>query len=278
MATCTPGCGLTELNPGLRLVLAIFNRRLGEHIRNALPRLHGLVRHGDVRAVVCRRRAGRRRPSHVRVQRRTLYVARPADVAPGAVICGLATPADDHEGPPAAAARHWGPRRPGARRRGRDAAQPADPRRNPARWLPPCLAKKVVWHKFGMVFTALLAVIGVGFGLLATRYSISNMVYLGIMDLTGSALTSPADSGPEKIARSCRPSTGWPSPGDNRDRRRCPADRAVRGRPGRPAVTYRRRRRRRHQRTAQLQPGVRGCPGQQARRRGFPFAPSSGCG
>ena len=38
-------------------------------------------------------------PSHVRVQRRTLYVARPADVAPGAVICGLAEPADDHEQP-----------------------------------------------------------------------------------------------------------------------------------------------------------------------------------
>jgi hypothetical protein len=31
-----------------------------------------------------------------------------------------------------------------------------------------------------------------GFGLLATRYSISNMVYLGLMDLTGSALTSRA--------------------------------------------------------------------------------------
>ncbi|MGH7735718.1 MAG: TrkA family potassium uptake protein, partial [Gemmatimonadales bacterium] len=38
-------------------------------------------------------------PSHVRVQRRTLYVARPADVAPGAVICGLATPDDDQASP-----------------------------------------------------------------------------------------------------------------------------------------------------------------------------------
>ena len=33
------------------------------------------------------------------MQRRTLYVARPADVAPGAVICGLATPADDQASP-----------------------------------------------------------------------------------------------------------------------------------------------------------------------------------
>jgi hypothetical protein len=35
-------------------------------------------------------------PSHVRVQRRTLYLARPDDVAAGAVVCGLT---DDHEGP-----------------------------------------------------------------------------------------------------------------------------------------------------------------------------------
>jgi len=44
-------------------------------------------------------------------------------------------------------------------------------------------------------------VIGVGFGLLATRYSLSNTMYLGLMDLTGSALTSPADSGAEKTAQ-----------------------------------------------------------------------------
>ena len=58
-----------------------------------------------------------------------------------------------------------------------------------------------MWHKFGMLFTVLLAVMGAGFGLLATAYSASNTVYLGLMDLTGSALTSPADSGAEKSAQ-----------------------------------------------------------------------------
>ncbi|MGH7735717.1 MAG: potassium channel family protein, partial [Gemmatimonadales bacterium] len=40
-----------------------------------------------------------------------------------------------------------------------------------------------------------------GFGLLATRYALSNAVYLSLMDLTGSALTSPVDSGAEKTAQ-----------------------------------------------------------------------------
>jgi Trk K+ transport system NAD-binding subunit len=115
------------------------------------------------------------------------------------VICSLATPTDDHEGPrllppgsgPAdlvLAVADGTPRNPLTRRR------------NPA-MAAAGLLRRLVWHKFGMVFTALLAVIGVGFGLLATRYSISNMVYLGLMDLTGSALTSPADSGAEKTAQ-----------------------------------------------------------------------------
>ena len=54
-----------------------------------------------------------------------------------------------------------------------------------------------------MLFTVLLAVIGVGLVLLATRYSVSNTVYLGLMDLTGPALTSPADGAAEKPRRSC---------------------------------------------------------------------------
>ncbi len=138
-------------------------------------------------------------PSHVRVQRRTLYVARPADVAPGAVIWGLATPDDDQASPrllpPGAgpadlvlAVADGTPRNPLTRRR------------NPAR-ATAGLLRRLVWHKFGLVFTALLAVLWVGFGLLATRYALSNAVYLSLMDLTGSALTSPVDSGAEKTAQ-----------------------------------------------------------------------------
>jgi Trk K+ transport system NAD-binding subunit len=193
------GLRATELNPGLRLVLAIFNRRLGEHIRMLFPDCTVLSGTAMSAPSFVAAALGEPAPSHVRVQRRTLYVARPADVAPGAVICSLATPTDDHEGPrllppgsgPAdlvLAVADGTPRNPLTRRR------------NPA-MAAAGLLRRLVWHKFGMVFTALLAVIGVGFGLLATRYSISNMVYLGLMDLTGSALTSPADSGAEKTAQ-----------------------------------------------------------------------------
>jgi Trk K+ transport system NAD-binding subunit len=56
-------------------------------------------------------------------------------------------------------------------------------------------------HRFALVFAVLLAVIAVGFGLLAVRYSVSNTFYLTLMDLTGSALTNPKGSGAEKTAQ-----------------------------------------------------------------------------
>ncbi len=193
------GLRATELNPGLRLVLAIFNRRLGEHIRMLFPDCTVLSGTAMSAPSFVAAALGEPAPSHVRVQRRTLYVARAADVAASAVICGLASPSDDHQAPRllppgegaadlVLAVADGTPRNPLTRRR------------NPAR-ATAGLLRRLVWHKFGMVFTALLAVIGVGFGLLATRYSLSNAVYLGLMDLTGSALTSPADSGAEKTAQ-----------------------------------------------------------------------------
>jgi Trk K+ transport system NAD-binding subunit len=193
------GLRAQELNPGLRLVLAIFNRRLGEHIRMFFPDCAVLSGTAMSAPSFVAAALGEPAASHVRVQRRTLFVARPADVAPSAVICGLATAADDQASP-----RLLPP-----------GAGPADlvlavadgtprnlltRRRNPVR-AAGGLLRRLVWHKFGLVFTALLTVIGVGFGLLATRYSLSNAMYLGLMDLTGSALTSPADSGAEKTAQ-----------------------------------------------------------------------------
>ena len=77
---------------------------------------------------------------------------------------------------------------------------PLTRRRNPAR-AAAGLARRLVWHKFGLVFTALLAVIGVGFGLLVTRYAVSDALYLTLMDLTGLALTRTQDSEAEKVAQ-----------------------------------------------------------------------------
>ena len=93
------GLRATELNPGLRLVLAIFNRRLGEHIRMLFPDCTVLSGTAMSAPSFVAAALGELAPSHVRVRRRTLYVARPADVAPGAVICGPATPADDQASP-----------------------------------------------------------------------------------------------------------------------------------------------------------------------------------
>ena len=124
------GLRAQELNPGLRLVLAIFNRRLGEHIRMLFPDCMVLSGTAMSAPSFVAAALGEPAPSHVRVQRRTLYVARPDDVAAGAVVCG----ADRRpRRSPAAPARHRpaGPGQPGAGCRGRDAAQSAGPPAQP---------------------------------------------------------------------------------------------------------------------------------------------------
>jgi Trk K+ transport system NAD-binding subunit len=194
------GLRAQELNPGLRLVLAIFNRRLGEHIRVLFPDCMVLSGTAMAAPSFVAAALGEPAPSHVRVQQRTLYVARPDDVAPGAVVCGLT---DDHAGPrllpPGASLRDRAdlvlavadgtPRNPLARRR------------NPALVLAGML-RRLVGGKFGLVFTALLGVIVVGFILLAAaHYALTDALYLTLMDLTGSALTRPQDSSAEKVAQ-----------------------------------------------------------------------------
>jgi Trk K+ transport system NAD-binding subunit len=193
------GLRAQELNPGLRLVLAIFNGRLGDHIRMLFPDCTVLSGTAMSAPSFVAAALDQPAPSHVRVQRRTLYVARPDDVAPGAVVCGVT---DDHDDPrllpPGAGLRDQAhlvlavadgtPRNPLAR----------SP--NPARALAGLL-RRLVWHKFGLVFTALLAVIVVGLALLATVYSLSDALYLTLMDLTGSALTRSQDSPAEKVAQ-----------------------------------------------------------------------------
>jgi len=193
------GLRAQELNPGLRLVLAIFNGRLGDHIRMLFPDCTVLSGTAMSAPSFVAAALDQPAPSHVRVQRRTLYVARPDDVAPGAVVCGLT---DDHDDP------RLLPPGEGLRDQAHLVLAVADgtPRNplarspNPARALAGLL-RRLVWHKFGLVFTALLAVIGIGLGLLATVYSLSDALYLTLMDLTGSALTRSQDTPAEKVAQ-----------------------------------------------------------------------------
>jgi Trk K+ transport system NAD-binding subunit len=198
------GLRAQELNPALRLVLAIFNGRLGDHIRQLFPDCTVLSGTAMSAPSFVAAALGEPAPSHVRLERRTLYVARQGEVDPGHVICGLATltgdPAADQAAPRllppgtgdadlVLAVADGTPRNPLTRRR--------DPVRATVGVL-----RRLVWHKFGLVFAALLSVIVVGFALLSSaRYPFSSAVYLTLMDLTGSALTNPALGGAEKISQ-----------------------------------------------------------------------------
>jgi Trk K+ transport system NAD-binding subunit len=194
------GLRAQELNPALRLVLAIFNRRLGEHIRMLFPDCTVLSGTAMAAPSFVAAALGEPSPSHVRVQRRTLYVARPDDVAAGAVVCGLT---DDHDGP------RLLPPGTGLRDRADLVLAVADgtPRNPLARRRNPALAvagmaRRLIRHRFGLVFAALLAVIVVGFVLLAAaHYALTDALYLTLMDLTGSALTRPQDTSAEKVAQ-----------------------------------------------------------------------------
>ncbi len=64
------------------------------------------------------------------------------------------------------------------------------------------MARRLLWNKFGAIFAVLLAVAVAGFALLGVAgHAPGDVIYLGIMDMTGSALTSTADTGAEKVAQ-----------------------------------------------------------------------------
>jgi Trk K+ transport system NAD-binding subunit len=192
-----------ELNPGIRLVLAVFNRRLGEHLRTFFPDCTVLSGTAMSAPSFVAAALGEPAPSHVRVQRRTLYVARPGDVPAGAVICGLATPSGsipgassprllapgDGQADLVLAVADGTPRNPLTRRRGPLHAVAAAGRR-------------LLVDRFRLLFAVLFGVIVVGFVLLLSKpYSVGDALYLTLMDLTGSALTSTTDKVAEKVAQ-----------------------------------------------------------------------------
>lgn len=195
-----------ELNPSLRLVLAVFNRHLGERIREFFPDCAVLSGTAMSAPSFVAAALGETAPSHVRVSGRTLYVARREDVPAEHVVCELATLTGDPSAPVLL------PPQPdqdatrghlvlavadGTRR------NPLARRRNPLRMLRGT-AWRLVSNKFGLVFIFLLSVMLVGFMLLLVAgpgYSVSNAIYLTMMSMTGSALTNAALSGPEKVSQ-----------------------------------------------------------------------------
>jgi Trk K+ transport system NAD-binding subunit len=191
-----------ELNPDLRLVVAAYNRRLGDHITGFFRDCTVLSRSQLAAPALVAAALGEIAPSHVRLAGRTLYVGRRGDGLPGQVLCGLEVPDDPDGTTRLVAPEELGgrsdlvlavadgtPRDPLARRR--------HPVRGAAR-----MTRQLLFNKFGFTFGVLLTLAVAGFSLLAAAgHDPGDVVYLGIMDMTGSALTSTADADAEKVAQ-----------------------------------------------------------------------------
>ena len=217
-----------ELNPELRIVVGADNRRLGDHITGLLRDCTVLSSSQLAGPALVAAALGEIAPSHVRVTGRTLYVAGRGNVPVGHVICGLAVsddpdiaaqlvaPDDVHDDadlvlavadgtPRDVAARERHPvlaARNAVRRFAANTARLARWARRHPRSALRGLGRQLARNKFAAIFAVLLAVAISGFALLASAgYDAGNMVYLGIMDLTGSALTNASDHGTEKVAQ-----------------------------------------------------------------------------
>jgi Trk K+ transport system NAD-binding subunit len=191
-----------ELNPDLRLVVAAYNRRLGDHITGFFRDCTVLSRSQLAAPALVAAALGEIAPSHVRLSGRTLYVARRDDGVTRRVLCGLAVP-DDPDGATQLIA-------PEDLNGGADLVlavadgTPRDPlarQRHPVRGALR-MTRRLLRNKFGVIFGVLVAAALAGFILLATAgHAPGDVLYLGIMDMTGSALTSTANAGPEKVAQ-----------------------------------------------------------------------------
>jgi Trk K+ transport system NAD-binding subunit len=191
-----------ELNPDLRLVVAAYNRRLGDHITGFFRDCTVLSRSQLAAPALVAAALGEIAPSHVRLSGRTLYVARRGDLLAGQVLCGLAVPDDpggttqlvapedlDGRAELVLAVADGTPRDPLTRQR--------HPVRSALRF-----TRRLLWNRYGAIFLTLLTFAIAGFILLAVAgYLPGDVIYLGIMDMTGSALTAPKDKVPEKVAQ-----------------------------------------------------------------------------
>jgi Trk K+ transport system NAD-binding subunit len=189
-----------ELNADLRLVVSVFNTSLGERIRTFFTDCAVLSESSMAAPSFVAAALGEPTPSHVRLAGRTLYVARREDTASDHVVCGVAA------GPGGGSPRLTAPQDPSS---GVVLAVGDGTPRNPlARQRHPLRAvtamfRRLFWHKIGFAFACLIAILGVGFTLLATavHYSLGNALYLTFLDAAGTAVTSTKLTAPEKAAQ-----------------------------------------------------------------------------
>ena len=190
-----------ELNPELRLVVAIFNTSLGERIRTFFRDCAVLSSSSMAAPSFVAAALGEPAPSHIRIAGRTLFVARRTDTHARRVVCGLAMtqdpqspgllPADAAHADLVLAVADGAPRNPLARQR-----------RNPVRAVTD-LARHLLWTRLGLAFGVLFAILVAGFVLLATasHFSLANAAYLTALDAAGAAVTKPGYPTSEKIAQ-----------------------------------------------------------------------------
>ncbi len=190
-----------ELNPSLRIVLHIFNTRLGERVRSFFHDCAVLSESAVAAPSFVAAALGEPTPSHVRLAGRTLYAARRTETDAKQVICGLAdttTPArprvlpEDQDGADLVLAVADGtPRDPLTRARRRTARAISAPLRS------------FFGRKLGAVFLVLFGILIAGFTLLATasRYSLPDALYLTLLDAAGAAVTNVRLTAPERFAQ-----------------------------------------------------------------------------
>jgi Trk K+ transport system NAD-binding subunit len=190
-----------EINPDLRLVVAIFNTSLGERIRTFFHDCAVLSGSSMSAPSFVAAALGEPAPSHIRVAGRTLYVARRTDAHPRSTVCALATtedplsprllPPDTASADLVLAIADGASRNPLARGRRHPVSGALG------------LAKALLWHKLGFAFTILFALLVLGFVLLFTSsgFSFGNAAYLTGLDAAGAAVSAPGYPTAEKLAQ-----------------------------------------------------------------------------
>jgi Trk K+ transport system NAD-binding subunit len=189
-----------EINPAIRLVIAIFNTGLGARIRTFFTDCAVLSESAMAAPAFVAAALGEPAPSHVRLSGRTLYVARREDVSAADIVCGLAAgpdaarpdlvPAGQASGLVLAVA-NGTPRDPLTRKRRHPLRAGLD------------LVRSLLGQRLGAVFAALLGVLVAGFVLLATagHFSLADSLYFTLLDAAGTAVTGAGLPTPEKVAQ-----------------------------------------------------------------------------
>ena len=190
-----------EINPDLRLVVAVFNTSLGERIRTFFRDCAVLSGSSMSAPSFVAAALGEPAPSHIRVAGRTLYVARRTDVSPKRIMCAL-TRTEDPASPRLLPPQEAGADLVLAVADGAPRLSRPRQRRRPVR-AALAVPRTLLWHRLGFAFTILFALLVLGFVLLATSagFSLANAAYLTGLDAAGAAVSQTSYPTAEKWAQ-----------------------------------------------------------------------------